>query len=97
MELHHQAETTKNVAVIVRCVLSQQRLQVGLLAAWGKLPSPAIAVDELVRNPFPAWLPPGWSLYDVGLGVGWLTSLCVYLALGYMTFLYRWRLETAQP
>jgi hypothetical protein len=77
--------------------ISQQRLQVGLLAAWAQIPSPAITVDELVRNPFPGWLPPGWSLYDVGLSIGWLTSLCVYLALGYMTFLYRWQREAAQP
>jgi len=31
----------------------------------------------------------------VGVNIGWLTGLCVYLALGYMTFLYRWKLETA--
>jgi drug/metabolite transporter (DMT)-like permease len=74
--------------------ISQQRLQVGLLAAWAKLSSPAIAVDAVLRNPFPVSLPPGWSLYDVGVGVGWLTALCVYLALGYMTFLYRWKMET---
>ena len=77
--------------------ITQQRLQAGLLAAWAKLPSPAIAVDAVLRNPFPASLPPGWSLYDVGVNVGWLTGLCVYLALGYMTFFYRWKLETAQP
>ena len=62
-----------------------------MLAAWAKLPSPAIAVDAVLRNPFPASLPPGWSLYDVGVNVGWLTGLCVYLALGYMTFFYRWK------
>jgi len=71
--------------------ITQQRLQAGLLAAWAKLPSPAIAVDAVLRNPFPASLPPGWSLYDVGVNVGWLTGLCVYLALGYMTFFYRWK------
>lgn len=71
--------------------ISQQRLQVGLLAAWAKMSSPAIAVDAVLRNPFPVSLPQGWSLYDVGVGVGWLTALCVYLALGYMTFLYRWK------
>ena len=71
--------------------VTQQRLQVGLLAAWGKLSSPTIAVDLVLRNPFPNSLPSGWSLYNVGVNVGWLTGLCVYLALGYMTFLYRWR------
>jgi hypothetical protein len=77
--------------------ISQQRLQVGLLAAWARVSSPAIAVDAVLRNPFPVALPPGWSLYDVGVSVGWLTALFVYLALGYMTFLYRWKLEIAQP
>jgi hypothetical protein len=77
--------------------MTQQRLQMGLLAAWGKMSSPAIAVDAVLRNPFPVALPPGWSLYDVGVNVGWLTGLCVYLALGYMTFFYRWRTEAAQP
>ena len=77
--------------------ITQQRLQMGLFAAWGKLPSPAIAVDSVLRNPFPGSLPAGWSLYDVGVNIGWLTGLCVYLALGYMTFLYRWKMEAAQP
>ena len=71
--------------------ITQQRLQAGLLAAWAKMPSPAIGVDAVLRNPFPVTLPAGWSLYDVGLGIGWLTSLCVYIALGYMTFFYRWK------
>jgi drug/metabolite transporter (DMT)-like permease len=71
--------------------MTQQRLQVGLLAAWAKVSSPAIAVDAVLRNPFPISLPPGWSLYDVGLYAGWLTGLCVYVALDYMTFLYRWK------
>lgn len=74
--------------------LSQQRLQVGLLAAWAKMTSPAIAVDAVLRNPFPVSLPLGWSFYDVGVNVGWLTALCVYLALGYMTFFYPWKVET---
>ena len=39
--------------------ISQQRLQVGLLAAWAKMSSPAIAVDAVLRNPFPVSLPPG--------------------------------------
>lgn len=71
--------------------ISQQRLQVGLLNAWAKLASPAIPVDGVLRNPFPIALPAGWSLYDAGVTVGWLTALCVYLALGYMTFLHRWK------
>ena len=77
--------------------ISQQRLQVGLLAAWAKVSSPAVSIDAVLRNPFPISLPLGWSLYDVGVNIGWLTGLCVYLALGYMTFLYRWIEETAKP
>lgn len=77
--------------------VTQQRLQVELLAAWGKISSAAIAVDAVLRNPLPISLPLGWSLYDVGLNIGWLTSLCVYLALGYMTFFYGWRARVDQP
>ena len=72
--------------------ITQQRLQVELLAAWGKISSAGIAVDAVLRNPLPISLPLG-SHYDVGLNIGWLTSLCVYLALGYMTFLYAGRSE----
>jgi len=66
----------------------QQRMQEGLFAAWGRVSSPLIAI-EMLRNPFPVALPPGWSVYDIGVTVGWLTSVCVYLSLGYMTFFYR--------
>jgi len=69
--------------------LIQQRMQEGLVAAWAKLASPMITVDAL-RNPVMVRLPAGWSLYDTGVAIGWLTALCVYLALGYLTFFYRW-------
>ena len=71
-------------------VAIQQRIQDGLFAAWANLPSPMLSI-ELLRNPFPVTLPPGWSLYYVGATLGWLTGFCVYLALGYMTFFYRWK------
>jgi hypothetical protein len=71
--------------------VTQQRLQTGLLSAWGRMSSRAIAIEDILRNPLPVSLPPGWSIYEVGLNVGWLTALCVYLALGYMTFFYRWK------
>jgi Na+/phosphate symporter len=71
--------------------ITQQRLQVGLLTAWRKLPTPVIAVDSVLRNPIPVALPPGWTFYDVGVTIGWLTAVCVYLALAYMTFIYRWK------
>jgi hypothetical protein len=71
--------------------LTEQRIQVGLFAAWAKLPSATIPVDRL-RNPLPVptWLPPGWSLQDIGVAIGWVTASSVYLALGILTFLYRW-------
>ena len=71
--------------------VTQQRLQLGLLTAWAKLPTPMIAVDGVLRNPIPVALPPGWTFYDVGVTVGWSTAVCVYLALAYMTFIYRWK------
>lgn len=68
----------------------QQRMQDGLLAAWARLPSPTLSVDQL-RNPAAVPLPYGWSLQEVGVAVGWTTALSVYLALGYMTFVHRWK------
>jgi hypothetical protein len=68
----------------------QQRLQDDLSVAWTKIPSPIFSVAAL-SNPFSLPLPYGWSLRDVGTGLGWATGASVYLALGYMTFVYRWR------
>src|SRR5262245_1440992 len=67
----------------------QQRLQNDLSAAWAKLPSPIFAIAAL-SNPFALPLPYGWSLRDLGTALGWATGASVYLALGYMTFVYRW-------
>ncbi len=68
----------------------QQSMQYGLFAAWAKLPSPTISVEAL-RNPISVTLPLGWSFLEVGTLVGWITTASVYLALGYMTFLYSWK------
>lgn len=70
----------------------QQKMQDGLLVAWAKLPTPTLSVDRL-RNPVVLPLPYGWSLQDVGVAIGWITALSVYLALGYMTFVHRWKEE----
>ena len=70
--------------------LIQQRVQEELFAAWTKLPSRTIAVEAL-RNPLSGVLPQGLSLQDAGVIVGWVTALGVYLALAYLTFLYRWQ------
>jgi hypothetical protein len=75
----------------------QQRLQAALLATWAKLPSPTVPADTVLRNPLPVSLPPGWSLYEVGVNLGWLVGLSVYLALAYMTFVYRWSRRGSDP
>ena len=45
----------------------------------------------MLRNPLAVTLPPGWSLQDIGVVIGWITAVGVYLALAYLTFLYRWQ------
>ena len=82
------------LAFLGGAAITQQRLQAGLLAAWGRVSSPAVAIGDVLRNPFAISLPAGWSIYELGLIVGWLTALFVYLALGYMTFFYRWKSES---
>lgn len=69
----------------------QQRIQLGLHGAWAKQKGPIITAEAL-RNPLPTSipLPPGWSQYDLGVALGWLSAAAVYLALGYLTFFYRW-------
>ena len=74
--------------------LIQQKVQEELFAAWARLPSPAIAVEAL-RKPLPLALPGGVSVQDVGIIVGWVTALSVYLALAYLTFFYRWQPRSA--
>ena len=71
-----------------------QRMQDGLYAAWSKLPAPILTVSEL-RNPvdLPVTLIPGLSLQEVGVLIGWFTAAAVYLALAYLTFLHRWKLD----
>jgi hypothetical protein len=68
----------------------QQRIQEALFAAWDKLPSSAINV-QAIRNPLtlPVALPATWQ--EIGTVVGWVTATGVYLALAYLTFVYRWR------
>jgi hypothetical protein len=69
----------------------QQKIQIGLHTAWAKQKGPIIAAEAL-RNPLPVAIPmpPGWSHYDIGVAVGWLSAAIVYIALGYLTFFYRW-------
>jgi hypothetical protein len=68
-----------------------QTIQNGLFAAWAKLPAPAIDLKAL-RNPLPmelgSILPV--SQQEIGVGVGWASAVLVYVALAYLTFVYRW-------
>jgi hypothetical protein len=78
--------------------ITQQRLQVGLLNVWAKLPTPVIVVDGVLRNPIPVALPPGWTFYDVGVMVGWLTAVCVYLALApFLSFCFAQNTQHSSP
>lgn len=71
--------------------VSIQRIQDGLFDGWAKVPNAIINVDAL-RNPVPearVWLPT-WSQQQLGVGIGWTVATLVYLALAYLTFVYRW-------
>jgi hypothetical protein len=71
--------------------LTQQRVQEALHAAIAKQSSPAVTLDAVVNPlPFEVPLPPGWTHYDTGVALGWITATGVYLGLAYMTFLYSW-------
>lgn len=68
-----------------------QTMQNSLFATWDKLPNPSFALAPL-RNPLPVevaqMLP--FSQQELGVGIGWTVALAVYVALAYMTFIYRW-------
>ncbi len=71
--------------------MTVQNIQNGLFTAWAKLPNPTMPLDRL-RNPVAvaALADQGLSLQEVGVALGWLVAVCVYLALAYLTFVYRW-------
>jgi hypothetical protein len=71
--------------------LTVQNIQNGLFAAWAKLAAPSMPLAKL-RNPVTvaALLDHGWSLQEVGVAIGWAVAVCVYVALAYLTFIYRW-------
>ena len=71
-----------------------QTLQEGLFGAWAKVENPTVAVRDL-RNPVPGLELAGLSQQEIGVGIGWVVAVAVYLALFYLTFLYRWPDETA--
>lgn len=66
-----------------------QKLQEGLFAAWDRLERPIVPLQDL-RNPIPGLHVAGLSQQEVGVGLGWAVAIAVYLALFYLTFVYRW-------
>lgn len=71
--------------------MTVQNIQNGLFASWAKLAAPTMPVAQL-RNPvaIAALLDSGWSLQELGVGIGWGVAICAYVALAYLTFGYRW-------
>ncbi len=66
------------------------RIQEGLFAAWDRLERPIVPLHDL-RNPVPGMqLAGGISQQELGVGIGWAVAVTVYLALFYLTFVYRW-------
>lgn len=66
------------------------RMQDGLFAAWDRLERPIVPLQDL-RNPVPGMqLAGGITQQEIGVAIGWVAAVTVYLALFYMTFLYRW-------
>ncbi len=78
--------------------MTVQNIQNGLFAAWAKLPTPTMRVYQL-RNPVhvAALNDYGWTLQEAGVALGWAVAVCVYVALAYLTFIYRWDGETKAP
>lgn len=65
------------------------RIQDGLFAAWDRLERPIVPLQDL-RNPVPGLQLAGISQQEIGVGIGWVVAVTVYLALFYLTFAYRW-------
>lgn len=65
------------------------RMQEGLFAAWDRLERPIVPLQDL-RNPVPGLHLAGISQQEIGVGIGWGVAVAVYLALFFLTFLYRW-------
>ena len=67
-----------------------QSVQGELYNALGKLPAPAIRPDAF-EGGVQALLPAGHNIHWLGTFFGWFTAFATYMALGYMTFLHRWK------
>lgn len=66
-----------------------QRLQAGLYSAWDRLERPIVPLHDL-RNPVPGFETGAWSQQEIGVAIGWAVAVAVYVALFYLTFVYRW-------
>jgi hypothetical protein len=68
-----------------------QTMQNGLFAAWEKMPAPVLNLRE-IRNPLAFALAEALPInqQEIGVAIGWIAALSVYLMLAYLTFLYRW-------
>lgn len=73
-----------------------QKLQEGLFGAWDRLERPIVPLQDL-RNPVPGLHVAGLSQQELGVAIGWAVAVAVYLALFYLTFLYRWPEMRAAP
>lgn len=71
--------------------MTVQNIQNGLFAQWAKLAAPTMPIAQL-RNPvaIAALLENGWTMHDLGTWIGWGVASLVYVALAYLTFVYRW-------
>lgn len=66
-------------------------LMAGTERAWQKLPEKATGIAGF-GSEAPSWLH-GFTLYDAAAALGGLSFFGIYLALFYLTFLYRWPSE----
>lgn len=63
-------------------------LMIGTETAWQKLPEKATGIVGF-GSVAPDWLY-GFTLYEGATALGALSILAIYLALFYLTFIYRW-------
>lgn len=70
-------------------------LLIGTDNAWAKLTTRASDIESF-GDARPPWLD-GLSLYEASAALGALAFGAIYLALAYLTFVYRWPGATAGP
>lgn len=70
-------------------------LLIGTDHAWAKLSTRASDIDSF-GDARPPWLH-GLSLYEASAALGALAFGAIYLALAYLTFVYKWPGATAAP